>query len=150
MSRIDFYHLQTTDLEHTLPILLDKAYALQKKILVKIGTAERVDYINTLLWTYDEESFLPHGAKSDGNAELQPIWLTSGDDNPNSAAMLFLIDGAVYDTAKLVEFERVFYIFDGNDADMLTKAREFWKQVKKAGLESFYWQQNDQGKWQQK
>lgn len=150
MSRIDFYHIQTTDLEHTLPILLDKAYALQKKILVKIGTPERLDYINTMLWTYDDDSFLPHGAKSDGNAELQPIWLTSGEDNPNGAVMLFLVDGAICQTDKLSEFERVFYIFDGNDADMLAKAREFWKLVKGAGLESFYWQQNDQGKWQQK
>ena len=150
MSRLDFYHLQTADLEHTLPILLEKAYALNKKIIVKIGTEERVSYINTLLWSYDEESFLPHGAKADGNAELQPIWLTSGDDNPNSATMLFLVDGAVYESAKLSEFERVFYIFDGNDADMLTKAREFWKSAKSEGLECFYWQQNDQGKWQQK
>lgn len=150
MSRLDFYHLQTTDLEHTLPILLDKAYALGKKIVVKIGTKERIAYINTLLWTYDETSFLPHGAKTDGNAELQPIWLTDGDDNPNAATMLFLVDGADYAVAELNAFERIFYIFDGNNPEQLTHAREFWKTAKGGGLECFYWQQNEQGKWQQK
>ena len=150
MSRLDFYHLQTTDLDHTLPILLEKAYALDKKIMVKIGTQERVSYINTLLWTYEDASFLPHGAKADGNAELQPIWLTSGDDNPNNATLLFLVDGADYDIAKLADFERTFYIFDGNNPEQLTQAREFWKTAKGSGLECFYWQQNEQGKWQQK
>ena len=150
MSRLDFYHLQTTDLEHTLPVLLEKAYALGKRIVVKIGTFERVSYINTLLWTYDETSFLPHGVKSDGNADLQPVWLTDGDDNPNGATLLFLVDGANCDTAKLADFERVFYIFDGNNADMLASARNFWKSAKEAGLECFYWQQNELGKWQQK
>ena len=150
MSRIDFYHLQSSDLEHTLPALLEKAYNLKKNIVVKIGTSERVAYINTLLWTYDDESFLPHGSKADGNAELQPIWLTSGDDNPNAAVLLFLVDGADYDVSKLSDFERVFYIFDGNNSDMLAHAREFWKSAKDAGYECFYWQQNEQGKWQQK
>lgn len=150
MSRLDFYHLQTTDLEHTLPVLLDKAYGLKKNIVIKIGTTERVAYINTLLWTYDDESFLPHGSKADGNADLQPIWLTDGDDNPNAAVMLFLVDGADYDVAKLADFERTFYIFDGNNTEMLNKARAFWKSAKDSGCECFYWQQNEQGKWQQK
>lgn len=150
MTRLDFYHLQASDLEHTLPVLLEKAYALDKKIVVKIGTSERVAYLNTLLWTYEDESFLPHGAKADGNAELQPIWLTDGNDNPNRAEMLFLVDGADYNVADLNNFERVFYIFDGNNADMLTKARDFWKSAKGEGVDCFYWQQNEQGKWQQK
>lgn len=150
MSRIDFYHLQTVDLEYTLPNLLEKAYALGKKIMVKVGTSERVAYLNTLLWTYDEESFLPHGTKSDGNADRQPIWLTDGNDNPNNAEMLFLVDGADYDIVKLSDFDRVFYIFDGNNNEALSHAREFWKASKEAGLECFYWQQNEQGKWQQK
>ena len=150
MSRLDFYHLQTSNLDAVLPQLLEKAYGMKQHIIIKIGTEERVSYINSLLWTYDEESFLPHGAKSDGNAELQPIWLTSSDDNPNNAKMLFLVDGADYEIAKLSEFERVFYIFDGNVPEHLAKAREFWKAAKNSGIDCFYWQQNDAGKWQQK
>lgn len=150
MSRLDFYHLQVSNLDNVLPSLLEKAYGSKEHIVVKIGTDERVSYINNLLWIYDEESFLPHGSKSDGNAPLQPIWLTAGDDNPNAAEMLFLVDGADYDIAKLKDFERVFYIFDGNVPEHLNKAREFWKSAKEAEIDCFYWQQNDQGKWQQK
>ena len=88
MAQIDFYHLQKQTLEAVLPKLLGKAYGTGKKIKVKIGNPERVEFINSILWTYEDESFLPHGSKKDGSAEEQPIWLTAGEDNPNSAEFL--------------------------------------------------------------
>lgn len=66
--RVDFYHLQTQTLDDVLPKLLEKAYASGQKILVKIGTNERVEFINSLLWTYEESSFLPHGSKKTATA----------------------------------------------------------------------------------
>mgnify|MGYP001038588715 CR=1 FL=1 len=75
MSRVDFYHLQSQTLENVLPKLLEKAYETGKSVLVRVGNEERVEFLNALLWTYNDQSFLPHGSKKDGNAELQPIWL---------------------------------------------------------------------------
>ena len=57
MTQIDFYHLQKQTLEAVLPKLLEKAYGTGKKIKVKIGNPERVEFINSILWTYEEESF---------------------------------------------------------------------------------------------
>lgn len=150
MTRVDFYHLQKVGVEQALPKLLEKAYALGKPVLLKIGNEARVEFLNTALWTYNDQSFLPHGSKKDGNAELQPIWLTAGEDNPNHAAMLFLVDGAKADATSLTEFERVFNLFDGTVEESLNQARSFWKEVKAAGLDCFYWQQDDHGIWQQK
>ena len=67
MSRVDFYHLQNQRLEDVLPKLLEKAYATGNKIAVKIGNDERVDFLNALLWTYNDTSFLPHGSRKDGS-----------------------------------------------------------------------------------
>ena len=150
MTRVDFYHLQKTGVEQTLPKLLEKAYATGKNSLVKIGNEERVEFINTALWTYEEESFLPHGSRKDGSAENQPIWLTANNDNPNNAAMLFLVDGAMISIDELSNFERVFNLFDGTSESGLTQAREFWKQTKSAGFDCFYWQQDETGSWKQK
>ena len=127
MSRVDFYHLQSQTLENVLPKLLEKAYETGKSVLVRVGNEERVEFLNALLWTYNDQSFLPHGSKKDGNAELQPIWLTSGTDNPNMASLLFLVDGAAADNGELEKFSRVFNIFDGNSPDALQQARAFWK-----------------------
>lgn len=148
--RVDFYHLQSSSVEQALPKLLEKAYATGKNILVKIGTDARVEFLNTALWTYDDQSFLPHGSKKDGNAALQPIWLTSGDDNPNNAKMIFLVDGAQISIEQIPQFDRVLNLFDGADNDSLSRAREFWKQIKQAGIDCFYWQQDNNGNWQQK
>ena len=150
MSRIDFYHLQKQTLEDVLPKLLEKAYYLNKKILLRVGNDERVEFISSHLWNYDEQAFLPHGTKKDGNSEMQPIWITSDFDNPNGAVLLFLIDGAQIDPNEVDKFERIFNIFDGNSEDALNQARKFWKEFKSLGTECFYWQQDASGRWNQK
>lgn len=150
MSRVDFYHLQNQSLENVLPKLLEKAYETGKKIKIKIGNEERIEFINSLLWTYDDQSFIPHGSKKDGFAELQPIWLSASDDNPNNAEMLFLVDGAKASLELVNGFERVFNIFDGNSEAAVAEARSFWKELKTSDAEIFYWQQDEAGRWKQK
>ncbi len=150
MSRVDFYHLQHHKLEDVLPKLLEKAYATGKKIVVRVGNEERVEFLNSLLWTYDEQSFLPHGSKKDGSAEIQPIWLTHENDIPNDALFLFLVDGADANIEEFSKFERVFNIFDGNSPQSLEKSRALWRELKQHEITLFYWQQDSTGSWQQK
>ncbi len=149
MSRIDFYHLKKKSLEEVLPILLQKAYTSGKRVLLKTNS-ETVETLNTLLWTYNDESFLPHASKKDGFAEEQPIFITDDDINLNSADFLFLVNGSECDCAQASSFERVFNIFDGNSDPALKQARRLWKSFKDSNFEVNYWQQNDSGKWEQK
>ena len=148
MSKINFYHLQKQPLENVLPKLLEKAYATGVNTIVRIGNPERVEFINGILWSFEEQSFLPHGSKKDGNAQMQPIWLTSVSENPNNAEMLFLVDGANLEDDDIEEFSRIFVIFDGASEEALTQARSMWKKVKSTDHECSYWQQDAQGKWQ--
>jgi len=150
MTRIDFYHLQKAPLEQVLPKLCEKAYATGKHIQILLGTAERVEFINSLLWTYSEESFLPHGSKRDGFAEDQPIFISAEETNENNASLLILADGAQVDVEKLNTYERVLNIFDGNDETALNNARAYWKEIKTLGGELHYWQQNANGSFEQK
>jgi len=107
------------------------------------GSPERAEALTQHLWTYNPNSFLPHGNAKDGNAELQPIWLTAEDERPNNAEYLFLTDGAA--SSRLGEYTRVFDIFDGNDEEALSAARGRWGACKKDGHALSYWQQNDKG-----
>lgn len=150
MSRVDFYHLQKQTLEDVLPKLLEKAYSSGNKIKVKVGTEARVDFLNSLLWTYNDESFLPHGSKKDGAAELQPIWLSADDDNPNGAAMLFLTDDAMPTAGDTETYTRIFNIFDGNNPEALQNARDLWKNLRSSGAALHYWQQDNDGRWAEK
>lgn len=150
MTRIDFYHLQKTPLESVLPKLCEKAFLSGKKIKVLLGNEERIEFVNTLLWTYSDESFLPHGSKKDGFIEEQPIFISSDNKNENNASILILADNAYPDLSFIKEFERVLNIFDGCDDVALYNARDYWKQIKNLNYELHYWQQKDNGSFEQK
>ncbi len=150
MTRIDFYHLQKTPLEQVLPKLCEKAYSTGKRIKILLDNDERIEFINSLLWTYSEESFLPHGSKKDGFVEEQPIFISTNIENENGASILILADGAQIDISLLNTYERILNIFDGMSDLALTSAREYWKKIKTTDNELHYWQQNDNGVFEQK
>ena len=104
MTDIGFYHLQRWPLEKALAKLLEKVLERGLRAVVIAGSEERVEALNTALWTYEQDSFLPHASARDGNAEAQPIWLTVEDENPNGATVLVLTDGT--DSLHLDRFER--------------------------------------------
>jgi len=147
MAEIGFYHLLATPLERALPRLLERARAGGYRIVVRAASAERVEHLNALLWTYDEASFLPHGTPRDGNAESQPVWLTDRAENPNEAGMLVLVDGV--DADDLGAFARCCDMFDGNDDAAVQAARERWRRAREAGHTLTYWQQTEKG-WEKK
>ncbi len=148
MTDVAFYHLERSPLEAALPKLLEKTLDAGKRALVLAGSDARVEALNGLLWTYDQDSWLPHGAAKDGNPADQPIWLSCDEANANDAQFLFLTDGA--ESATLAEFERCFDLFDGNDAMMVEAARKRWTQCKNAGHALTYWQQIPGGGWEKK
>ena len=148
MTDVSFYHLQQSTLEIALPKLLEKTLAAGKRAVVHVGSAQRAEALNALLWTYRPDTWLPHGNRKDGHAEEQPIWLTDEDENPNAATFLFLADGAQSD--HVGDFERCFELFDGHDDEAVQAARERWKAYKEAGHAVTYWQQNDRGAWERK
>jgi len=148
MTDIRFYHLQTQTLEQALPKLLMKAYGTEKKIVVKAADDKQVEALNQLLWTFHPNVFLPHGSKKDGYAELQPIWLTDRDENPNKGEILILTNGT--QSENLADYEMCCDMFNGFDDSSVKAARTRWKAHKDAGHNLTYWQQTDQGGWEQK
>ena len=103
--------------------------------------------LNDYLWTYNPNSFLPHGSKKDGHAELQPIWLTSEDENPNDADVLILTGGAA--SENMNDYQLCCELFDGRNEAAVTEARTRWKTYQEAGHDITYWQQGDKG-WEKK
>jgi len=149
VAEIGFYHLLVTPLERALPRLLAQASTRGYRIVVRAASAERIEQLNALLWTYDDASFLPHGSARDGNAASQPIWLTDRVENPNAATMLVLVDGVEAEPADLASYARCCDMFDGNDTPAVEAARERWRRAKDAGHTLTYWQQTESG-WEQK
>jgi DNA polymerase-3 subunit chi len=148
MTEVLFYHLEHQPLERALPALVERTLQRGWRAVVQAGSEERVEALDTLLWTFTEESFLPHGTKRDGNAAEQPVYLTIEETNPNGANVRFLVDGA--GIAEHAGYERIVYMFDGHDSGAVARAREQWKAAKAAGCEIAYWQQSPEGRWEKK
>jgi DNA polymerase-3 subunit chi len=144
VTEVLFYRLQRRRLEDVLPDLLEKTLRRGWRAVVAATSAERVEALNAHLWTFRRESFLPHGSKADGFAADQPIWLTDGDDNPNGAKVLFLVDGAQPSSCASA-YERICDLFDGNDPAAVEAARLRWTHFKNAGHQLSYWRQGDGG-----
>ncbi len=149
MTEVRFYHLTRRPLEDTLPVMLDRTVNRDKRrAVVLVGSEERVEALNAHLWTYNDRGFLPHGSKRDGFAARQPVWLTTEDENPNGAVVLFTADGAR--SEKVGDYELACELFDGNDPDAVAAARARWSEHKSAGHNLTYWQQSDRGRWERK
>ncbi len=147
MAEIGFYHLLRTGPDQALPQLLGRTLKAGARAVVRCGSPERVAALDTALWLCPDPDWLPHGTAAAGNADLQPIWLTTEDEAPNGGRFLFLIDGMSSD--RLAECDRVFDLFDGNDEQSVAAARKRWSAAKAAGHTLAYWQQTGRG-WERK
>ncbi|MEN0041459.1 MAG: DNA polymerase III subunit chi [Pseudomonadota bacterium] len=150
MTDIHFYHLTTGKLEAALPQLVERCRGRDWNVVIQTGSETTCQMLDELLWTYRDDSFLPHGrdGKGPGEGADNPICLTTGEDRPNDAAVRFLVDGATITQPQ--DYERVITIFDGYDDSAVAQARGEWKRLKSEGHALTYWQQDEEGRWGKK
>jgi DNA polymerase-3 subunit chi len=149
MAEVLFYHLQNQALEDVLPTLLQKTLERNWRAAVQVTTEERQAALDDHLWTFTEDSFLPHGTDREAHAADQPVLITLSEDNPSKASVRFLAEGADL-PPDMGAYQRIVILFDGNDSQALALAREQWRKVKAEGHDATYWQQDERGRWQRK
>jgi len=146
-----FYHLERKSLDDVLPGLLERTRERDWRAVVCVGSAERMAALDAHLWTYSEQTFLAHGTAEAGYPSRQPIYLTTEEENPNRAQVLFLVGGAIpadWKDSALAEFHRIVLLFDGRDSEALDAARTAWRDAKEASHEVTYWKESPSGKWE--
>ena len=139
MSEIGFYHLTRIGIEAALPALLGRTLAAGEKAVVVCADERQMAALDDALW---QTEWLPHGTAQTPHPEWQPVYLTTGTENPAEARFLFRLGGA---EASFESFARVFDLFDGNSEAETLAARERWRAAKEAGHTLTYWKQEDSG-----
>jgi DNA polymerase III subunit chi len=148
VSEVRFHHLERRRIDQALPRLLEQALEEGRRVVVRASSDEMVAALNERLWTYDDASFLPHGAAGDGDPMTQPIFLTNEVENPNAATMLVRLSGA--EAAEADEaFDLAILMFDGRDDAALAHARGEWRRLRDQGRALSYWRESDEGGWEQ-
>ena len=149
MAALAFYHLTRSSADEALPMLLQKTLQADKRALVCCQSQQKAQ-ISSAVWSFGEASWMPHGieGKDDDDAELCPIWICDNpSNNANNSQFVFFVNGIT--PQSFDDKERVFVLFDGNDTGALEAARRQWKDLRDAGHDLSYWQQDDAGRWSQ-
>ncbi|WP_336276260.1 DNA polymerase III subunit chi [Bartonella sp. CB178] len=140
-----FYHLMLSTLEDILPTLVERALMRFSKVTIQCVSKEQCEAIDTRLWVYSDESFIGHGTESDKHQNFHPVFLTTGQDNPNNSKIRFLTEGAV--CSSIDAYQRLVVIFDGRNDEQLRLARAQWKKYKTEDYNLTYWQQTEGRSW---
>lgn len=133
--RVDFY-LVKSDAEdaHWLLAcrLLEKAYRQGHRIFVycsNVGDAERLD---ELLWTYKDDSFVPHHLQGDGPEPAPPVQIGYGSEPRGFDDILLNLADTI--PSFYTRFQRVIEIVASADSAKAL-SREHFRSYRQAGTE---------------
>ena len=134
-QRADFYLLDATTPQAGWQFgcrLLDKIYQQKQQALVLCQDKFTAEHIDELLWTYKDDSFVPHNLVGEGPSTPPPIqiaWENIPNHHRNNLVLL---------TPQLPEehsrFRRLLLILH-NDEEIRNQARDLYKQLKNEGAE---------------
>ena len=150
MTQIIFYSTAPLQVEKTLFALLEKSLEKGNKSLLLFKDKEKCLSINEQLWTYKQNSFLPHISEDDqiyDNIDV-PVYLSTKNENPFKAELLFSIDGFLPDN--IDHFERVIIIIDVNDELLNEKYKNYYLDINKNFEDIVFYKSDDNGKWVEK
>ena len=148
MTDIIIYELAKTEPIQAIPALVKKCLENRWRVVIQCASEEMRDDLNSSLWTFEKESFVPHGTESDGFPERQPVFLTHKCENPNGAKvkmMLGMIE--VDEIASITDFDRYMIIIDEKDPQIVKARDEFCEKLTKAGHQAKCQNQNSNGEW---
>ncbi len=139
-----FYHIEHTSLDAAIAPLIEKCLERKWRVLV-VGHEETLARLDRALWTFRDDSFLPHGrARTD--ASKHPVLLSTEPHSANNAKVALLLDGSDADAS---QFERMMVVFDGGDEAARAKARQQYKAASDGGGKARYFQQERAGGWKE-
>jgi DNA polymerase-3 subunit chi len=84
MTRIDFYSLKQGSGGDRFLLtcqLAERIYGEGQRVFIQVPSTEEARHLDRLLWTYRQQSFLPHGLMTEADRTLTPI-LIGHEGNP--------------------------------------------------------------------
>lgn len=135
MPKIDFYILSTGHAKMHLQLacrLIEKAYKNQHRVYVHTENQMDAHELDEMLWTYREDSFIPHNLYGEGPEPAPPIQI--GFDLKPEKHRDILINLSVQIPSFFQQFNRILEVVP-NETDLQASARERFRQYRSKGFE---------------
>ncbi len=135
--RIDFYLLEQHDPQARWLIacrLIEKAYIRGHTVYVHCDHQKDAETIDELLWTFKEESFIPHNLQGEGPKPPPPVQIGYGAEPKGFNDILLNLSRAIPEFHQ--RFKRVIEIVSG-DEQAKNLSREHYRQYRAQGYELF-------------
>ena len=116
MTQVDFYVLSDSEQRSRLRFacrLADKVFRLGQRVFIHTESAEQTQELDTLLWTFQQNSFVPHCAMQDSGDTPPPV-LLSHNTEPNASQVLINLAADV--PLFFSRFERVAELINADSA----------------------------------
>jgi DNA polymerase-3 subunit chi len=133
MPTFDFYIIEESQVNARLRLtcrLIEKAYKNRHRIYVHADTEKTAHQLDEMLWTYREDSFLPHNLYGDGPEPAPPIQIGFAVTPEKQRDILINLSPDV--PVFYPQFARVLEIIS-NDAAIQAAGREHYKQYRADG-----------------
>lgn len=98
MTQIDFYILTDkarTDRLHLACRLVEKAWNAGHRVCINTGSELDATQLDTLLWTFNEQNFIPHDRLEKANAEITPVTIAVKLESTDEHDILINLDSSI-------------------------------------------------------
>lgn len=133
MPKIDFYILPDPDEQarsRFICRLIEKAYKNRHRIYINTDNQQEAHALDEILWTYREDSFLPHNLYGDGPDPAPPIQIGFGVTPEKHRDILINLSRDIPEY--YTQFARVM-VCVSPEATLQELARDHYRQYRAAG-----------------
>ncbi|MCK4708433.1 MAG: DNA polymerase III subunit chi [Gammaproteobacteria bacterium] len=131
MTRIDFYDLTQSryNSDGLVCKLCHKAYQSKQNVLLLTANQQQTDKLDRMLWTSEEESFLPHD-QQEQESLLTPVLINHQADPRGERQLLINLSAEI--PLFFAQFERVIELVSADNKEL---ARSHYSYYKDRGYE---------------
>jgi DNA polymerase-3 subunit chi len=133
VSQVKFVKLERPEKAKHLCRLAEQFFAEGKRVLITVQDENQGITLDRFMWVWDKGSFIPH-AYDNGSVDCldEPIVITSGEENPNAAAVLIM--GKPCSLKFSRRFEQVVDFAETYDTALAEQARQRFAAYRNAGF----------------
>ena len=146
MKEIFFYNITSRDFFKDSAILIEKLFKQGIKVLILCPDDEVTSFFDDFLWSFKEESFIPHTVLDRDSSQLETIIISKKQLSMESFKTLIVLKGSIVNTDYCNRFEKTYYFFDDYNDDEKKLARTLWRESVKLGTKCKYWKV-EKNKW---